>query len=112
LREDHQQFEKAGVQILGISVDHMWTHKAFAASLDHLPFPLLSDWDKAVCRNYGVLIEERGAARRAMFLTDYRGYVRWRNLSFDERSAEHYAELQEAMLALPRIPITKKEAGA
>ena len=111
MREDHQQFEKAEIQILGISVDHIWTHKAFAASLGDLPFPLVADWDKSVSRTYGMLNEEHGVARRGMFLIDYRGFIRWRNPRYDLRNPEHYAELQEAMLALPRIPLTKKEAG-
>jgi peroxiredoxin len=111
LREDHEFFKKSRIQILGISVDHIWSHKAYAVSLE-LPFPLVADWNKSVTRAYGVLNEERGAARRSMFLIDYRGYVRWRNPTYDLRNAEHYTQLQEAVLALPRIPVITKEAGA
>ncbi len=110
MREDHEQFEKAEVQILGISVDHMWTHKAWAQSLGGLPFPLLADWDKAVCRLYGVLREEVGAAQRSLFLVDHRGIVRWRNPKYDWRDAGQYAELMEAAAALPRIPVGEKTA--
>jgi len=45
LRGDHEQFAKGEMQVLGISVDHIWAHKAYAKSLGDLPFPLLADWD-------------------------------------------------------------------
>jgi len=109
LREDHEQFEKAEVQVLGISVDHIWAHKAYAKALGDLPFPLLADWDKSVSRSYGVLNEERGAARRWMFLIDYLGRIRWNNPVSDWDESKQYAALREAMLSLPRIP--RKKAG-
>ena len=107
MRGDHPQFVKAQTQVLAISVDHIWAHKAYAKSLGDLPFPLLADWDKSVCRSYGVLNEERGSAQRSLFLIDYRGYVRWRNPRYDWRSVEQYDEMVEAMLALPMIPVPK-----
>ena len=112
MREDHQFFEKSSVQILGISVDHIWSHKAYAVSLGDLPFPLVADWHKTAARAYGVLREDEGIARRAMFLIDYRGYLRWLNAAYSVRDDEHYTALQEAVLTLPRIPAPKtKEAG-
>lgn len=111
MRGDYQQFEKAETQVLGISVDHIWAHKAYAKSLGDLPFPILADWDKSVTRRYGVLNEEQGYARRSLFLIDYRGYVRWRNPQYNWRSQEQYAEMTEAMLALPMIPRTKSAAA-
>jgi alkyl hydroperoxide reductase subunit AhpC len=107
LRGDHQQFEKAHTQILAISVDHIWAHKAYAKSLGDLPFPLLADWDKAVSRRWGVLDEDRGTARRSLFLVDHLGRVRWVNPRYDWRSEEQYAAMTEAMLALPMIPKTR-----
>ncbi len=112
LREDHKQFEKDDVQILGISVDHIWTHKAFAKALGDLPFPLLADWDKSVTRSYGILNEERGAARRWLFLIDYLGRVRWNTPVADWDESKQYAALREAMLTLPMIPRRKKEKAS
>jgi mycoredoxin-dependent peroxiredoxin len=113
LREDHQFFEKSSVQILGISVDHIWSHKAYSVSLGDLPFPLVADWHKTATRDYGVLRQEEGMARRAMFLIDYRGYVRWVNPAYNVRDDQDYVALQEAVLALPNIPRPKnEEAGS
>jgi alkyl hydroperoxide reductase subunit AhpC len=104
LRGDHQQFVKAETQVLAVSVDHIWAHKAYAKSLGDLPFPLLADWDKSASRAWGVLNEQIGAARRSLFLVDYLGRVRWRNPRYDWRSEEQYNAMVEAMLALPMIP--------
>ncbi len=111
MRGDHKQLEKADVQPLAMSVDHIWAHKAYATSLGDLPFPLLADWEKKVCRDYGVLREETGAAQRSLFLIDHRGYVRWRNPKYDWRDPKQYSEMVEAAAALPRIP-KQKEAGS
>ncbi len=108
MRDDHQQFERADVQILGISVDHIWAHKAWSHSLGGLPFPLLADWDKSVSRRYGVLQEDKGYARRSLFLIDYQGVVRWRNPQYDVRDPVQYSQLVEATAALPRIPSEKQ----
>jgi len=43
-----------------------------------------------------------------LFLVDYRGYIRWRNPHYDWRSQEQYAQVTEAMLALPMIPRAKQ----
>ena len=108
MRGDHEQFVKAETQVLAVSVDHLWSHKAYAKSLGDLPFPLLADWDKSVTRRYGLLDEKSGAAtHRTLFLIDYRGYVRWINPNYDWRSQEHHAALDEAMLGLPMIPRPK-----
>jgi mycoredoxin-dependent peroxiredoxin len=109
LRGDHQQFVKADTQVVAISVDHIWAHKAYAKSLGDLPFPLLADWDKSVSRRWGVLNEETGADRRSLFLVDYLGRLRWRNPRYDWRSEEQYAAMVEAMLGLPMIPTTAVE---
>ncbi len=101
MREDHNRFTQAEVQILGISVDHIWAHRAFAHSLGDLPFPLLADWNKEVCRRYGVLQEEKGYAQRSLFLVDSQGVVRWRNPRYDVRDAAQYSTLMEAVAALP-----------
>ncbi len=101
MREDHVRFAHAEVKILGISVDHIWAHRAFAHSLGDLPFPLLADWTKEVCRRYGVLQEEKGYAQRSLFLVDSQGVVRWRNPRYDVRDAAQYSALMEAVASLP-----------
>jgi alkyl hydroperoxide reductase subunit AhpC len=86
-----------GAQVLAISVDHLWAHKAWAGSLGGIPFPLLADWSKDVTRRYGVLDEKRGTARRSVFVVDANGILRYKNLQFDARKTEDF---DAAMAAL------------
>lgn len=75
LQENLGKFKALNAQVLGISVDSRHSHKAFAEHLG-LEFPLLSDYDKQVCRAYGVL-RESGSAERALFTIDRRGVIRY-----------------------------------
>ena len=66
------KFEGVGTQVFGISTDDLETNKRFAQELK-LSFPLLSDGEKKVSAQYGVLIPDRGLASRATFVIDKRG---------------------------------------
>jgi peroxiredoxin len=72
------EFHRAGAQLLGISVDGVWCHSAFAASRK-LHFPLLADFEPkgAVARSYGAYRAEDGTSERALFVLDAAGVIRW-----------------------------------
>jgi len=53
-RDHHDALEKAGIVLLGVSMDDLDSHREFVEH-QHLPFPLLADTDARVCRAYGVL---------------------------------------------------------
>jgi peroxiredoxin len=74
-------FEPHDAQILGISVDGVWCHAAFAQER-HLQFPLLADFEPkgAVSRAYGVYRPE-GVSGRGLFVIDAGGVIRWSYLS-------------------------------
>jgi peroxiredoxin len=75
-------FEGYQAQVLPISVDGVWCHKAFADSRN-LHFPLLSDYEPkgAVARAYGVYDSEKGRSQRALFVIDAEGIIRWSYVS-------------------------------
>ena len=75
-------FEEHDAQLLGISVDDVASHQAFARSLN-LRFPLLADDDPAgdVAGRYGVFNERDGKSERALFVVDPAGVIRWSHLS-------------------------------
>lgn len=76
------EFRRAGAQLLGISVDGVWCHAAFAEQRN-LHFPLLADFEPkgAVARAYGVYREADGTSERALFVLDAQGVVRWSHVS-------------------------------
>jgi len=75
-------FQAHEAQVLAISVDGKWCHKAFAENRN-LCFPLLADFEPkgAVARAYGVYDPESGMARRALFVLDAEGTIRWSHVS-------------------------------
>ena len=78
-------FEEHQAQLLGISVDGLWSHRAYAESRQ-LRFPLLADFEPKgeVARQYGVYNPEKGTSRRALFVIDEQGVIRWSHVSMDE----------------------------
>ena len=76
------EFRRFDAELLGVSVDGIWCHLAFAADR-HLHFPLLADFEPkgAVARQYGVYREQDGTTERALFVIDADGIVRWSYVS-------------------------------
>ena len=75
-------FQKHNAQLLGISVDSKWCHLAFAQDRK-LHFPLLADFEPKgeVSRLYDVYDNEEGECKRALFVIDEEGIIRWSYLS-------------------------------
>lgn len=76
------EFQRFGAQLLGISVDGVWCHAAFAKQRN-LHFPLLADFEPKgeVSRRYGAYREGDGFSERALFVLDGNGIIRWSYLS-------------------------------
>ena len=76
------EFQRFGAEIVGISVDGVWCHAAFAADRN-LHFPLLSDFEPKgnVARRYGVYDHATGESKRALFVLDGDGVIRWSYVS-------------------------------
>jgi peroxiredoxin len=72
------EFEKFGAELLGVSVDGVWCHRAFAEAR-HLHFPLLADFEPkgAVARLYGAYRDADGFSERALFVIDKSGIITW-----------------------------------
>ena len=104
-RDSMAKLGQANAQVYGISVDTFFALKAFH---DHekLSFPLLSDFNKQVIREYGVFNEDmiglKGIAKRAVFLIDKDGVVRHREVLDDARNEPDYEKVFSALAALAR----------
>jgi peroxiredoxin len=80
--EMRDEFESYAAQLVGVSVDGEWCHKAFAEARG-IRFPLLADFEPKgeVSRRYGAYDRENGVSQRALFVIDGAGVVRWSYLS-------------------------------
>jgi peroxiredoxin len=76
------EFKKYPAELIGISVDGIWCHLAYAKDRK-LRFPLLSDFEPKgqVARMYGVYNEQMGVSERALFVVDEEGVIFWSYVS-------------------------------
>ena len=76
------ELRKLGANLVGISVDGIWCHLAFAQARK-LHFPLLADFEPKgeVAKKYGVYRDVEGVTERALFVIDGSGVIRWSYLS-------------------------------
>ena len=72
------EFGRFHAELIGISVDGVWSHAAFAQDRK-LHFPLLADFEPkgAVAKMYGVYRRHDGTSERALFVLDAQGMIRW-----------------------------------
>lgn len=102
-RDTIGELNKMSAKILGISVDTFFAQKAWADA-QKLNFPLLSDFNKEVISQYGVvnpdMIGLKGIAKRAVFVIDKTGTIRHREVLEDARNEPDYGKVRQALASL------------
>ena len=78
LVNDMKRFEQLDAQVLGLSVDSVWSHKAYAEKMG-IPYPLLADFHPrgAVAEKFGVYLADKGITGRAISIIDRDGKLAW-----------------------------------
>lgn len=72
------EFKKINTVVVGASTDSAFSHKAwFEKDLPEIKYPVLADTTHRVSRDYGVLLEDSGAALRGTFIIDPDGVLRY-----------------------------------
>ena len=76
-KDDLANFNTVNAQVLGLSVDSVWSHKAFAEKMG-LKYPLLADFQPrgAVASQFGLYLADKGITNRATVIVDKNGIVR------------------------------------
>jgi peroxiredoxin Q/BCP len=97
-RDDGDRIEALGVPMIGISPQSVESHEKFTAKYE-LTIPLLADPDKRVARSYGVVGPGR-YIRRAIFLIDGDGIVRYRHVAKLGLSYQDTGGLERAVAGL------------
>jgi peroxiredoxin len=75
---DMKKFETLDAQVLGLSVDSAWSHKAYAEKMG-IHYPLLADFNPrgAVAEKFGVYLADKGITGRAIAIVDKAGKIAW-----------------------------------
>ena len=96
-------FNDLGAQVLGISVDGIFSHGAFKKQND-IQFPLLSDWEKKTIRNYGIVMSDlagmKEVAKRSVFVVDTDGKVTYAWVSDNPGILPNFDEVKQAVSTL------------
>jgi peroxiredoxin len=73
-----KSFETLDAQVLGVSVDSTWSHKAYADKMN-IKYPLLADFHPkgAMSDKYGVYMADKGITGRAIAIVGRDGNVAW-----------------------------------
>jgi peroxiredoxin len=95
-----KSFEQLDAQVLGISVDSLWSHKAFAEKMG-IHYPLLADFQPrgAVGEKFGVYLPEKGITGRAIAIVDRNGKIAWFK-NYDIPTVPDVKEVSEALSKL------------
>jgi len=97
--DDLSQFASADTAVLPISVDSVPTLKEFKAKYN-MKHDLLSDFKREVSRAYGTLLDDKFFSRRAYFLIDKKGVLRWAHTEAELGQRREDAELLRQIKAL------------
>lgn len=96
-------FNDMGAQVLGISVDGIFSHAAFKKAND-LQFPLLSDWEKTTIRDYDIVFPDlagmKEVAKRSVFVVDTDGTIAYIWISENPGILPAFDEVKQAVSKL------------
>ncbi len=80
-QEKLEDFKKRDVEVIAVSTDSWFSHMAWLntpkaqGGIQGVQYPLVSDFNKTIARDYGVLLDDAGVALRGLFLIDKNGVV-------------------------------------
>ena len=102
-RDSAAELNKVNATVLGITVDTFFALKAWGDA-QSLTFPLLSDFNKDVIRQYGVvnpdMIGLKDISKRATFVIDRGGVIRHAEVLDDARNEPNYAKVKQTLASL------------
>ncbi|MEC9123696.1 MAG: redoxin domain-containing protein [Verrucomicrobiota bacterium] len=100
VRDDLSSYEELDAKVFGISVDSPFSQEAFSGK-EGLNFPLLSDFNKSVSRDYGVLYEDfigfEGVSKRSAFVVSKEGTISLAWSSDDPKQLPDFSAIKDAL---------------
>lgn len=103
VRDNIALYNNADAQVLGISVDSVFTLKKYKEE-QSLNFPLLSDFNKEVSKTYGSLYDTwifdmKGVSKRSAFVIDREGIIRYAEVLENAGEVPDFEKIREALEA-------------
>jgi len=97
---DMRSFDQLDAEVLGVSVDSHWSHKAYAEKMG-IKYPLLADFHPrgAMADTYGVYMADKGLTSRAIVIVNKAGKVAW----IKDYQMSEVPDLKEVSAALQQV---------
>lgn len=101
-RDDISKYQKLNANVVGISVDSMFTLEKFREE-QKLPFDLLSDFNKDVSKKYQSLYDEfpvfglKGVTKRSAFVIDRKGTIQYAEILADPGKVPDFNKIKETL---------------
>ena len=105
VRDDIARYDNANAQVLGISVDSVFTLAKYKEEQSY-NFPLLSDFNKETSENYGSIYESftpmmmRGVSKRAAFIIDKEGVLQYEEVLENAGEVPNFTAINEKLQTL------------
>ena len=105
IRDNIETYNSSNAEILGISVDSIFTLGKFKEE-QKLNFPLLSDFNKTASKSFDALyevfpaFEMQGVSKRAAFVIDKEGVVQYEEICATPGDLPDFAEIQNVLNTL------------
>lgn len=100
VRDNMKLYNSLNANIIGISVDSLYSLREFKKA-NNLSFPLLSDFNKAVSRQFGVLDEDyfgmKGVSMRSAFVVNHDGMIEYAEVLEDDSNLPDFKAIQKAL---------------
>ena len=101
MRDALAEYNGMDADVVAISVDSPFTLAKFKEA-EQLNFPLLSDFNKEVSRQYGALydnfvLDMRGVSKRAAFVVDGEGIIRYAEVLDSAGDLPNFAAIRETL---------------
>ena len=104
-QEKLEQFNKLNCEVIGCSIDSQFSHSAWLntpkkkGGIEGIKYPIVSDINKTIAKDYDVLIPDAGVALRGAFLIDKEGIVRHQTVNDLPlgRNVDEFLRLVEAL---------------
>ena len=104
IRDDSNRYNELNARVLAISVDSPFSLARFKSD-NQLQFPVLSDFNKTVCRAYDAIYEDtplglRGVAKRSAFVIDQEGFVKYAEVLENAKNLPNFEAVKQTLSKL------------
>ncbi len=110
LADNYSKFKKLGAEILSVSTDTVFVHKAWhdnSPAIKKIKFPMLADPTGKLCKKFGTYIENEGLALRGSFIIDPEGIVK----AFEINDNSIGRKVEELLRKLQAAKFVKEHKG-